>query len=211
MRSNILAIPSFESVWTAFLAFATDLLGTFRASEEAGARPDEDLVRAMQNGDERAFELLYERYFDKLYAFVARRVGHHQTAEDLVSDIFLKAFTHRQSFVWKTSFSAWIYRIATNRVTDHYRTKKPTEELDEMRHDRPSSVPSAPEEVDTAILRGRLEATLKVLTDRERMAVTMKYYGECDNGEIAAALKVTPNNVGVILHRALKKCQAHYA
>jgi len=188
------------------IAFAADLLGTFRAVERVELRDDEDLVRAMQHGDENAFNLLYERYFDKIYAFVARRVGHHQTAEDLVSDIFMKAFTHRMSFVWRTSFSAWIYRIATNRITDHYRSKKPTEEFDEAKHDRPLGGPSTSDEIDREILRKKLEAVLEQLTDRERLAVTMKFYGECDNDEIAAALKVTLNNVGVILHRALKKC-----
>ena len=190
-------------------ALAADLLGTFRAAEETGTKADEDLVRAMQGGDDRAFEMLYERYFDKMYAFVVRRVGHHQTAEDLVSDVFMKAFTHRQSFVWRTSFSAWIYRIATNRVTDYHRTKKPAEELDETKHDQPSTVPHAPDEVDREILHKKLETVLEKLPERERIAVTMKFYGECDNGEIAKVLNVTANNVGVIVHRALKKCTKH--
>lgn len=210
MRSNTFVVPSFESLWTGVFAFAADLLGTFRAAEESGSKTDEDLVRAMQSGDDRAFEMLYERYFDKMYAFVVRRVGHHQTAEDLVSDVFMKAFTHRQAFVWRTSFSAWIYRIATNRITDYHRTKKPADEFDETTHDQPSTVPHAPDEVDRAILHKRLETVLEKLPERERVAVTMKFYGECDNGEIAKALKVTPNNVGVIVHRALKKCQATY-
>jgi len=191
-------------------AYAADLLGTFRVNARIQSRDDEDLVHAMQRGDEKAFDLLYERYFDKMYAFVVRRVGHHQTAEDLVSDIFTKAFTHRLSFVWRTSFSAWIYRIATNRITDHHRTKRPTEEFDETKHDRPSTVPRAPDEIDREILRKKLETVLEKLTDRERLAVTMKFYGQCNNEEIAKVLRVTLTNVGVILHRALKKCQARY-
>lgn len=206
MNSNAMAVPSLKDTWSAVVAFAADLLGSFRAAEGSGAKADEDLVRAMQRGDDQAFELLYERYFQKIYAFVVRRVGHRQTAEDLVSDVFMKAFAHRQSFVWKTSFSAWIYRIATNRITDHHRTKKPAEEFDEAKHDQPSTLPRPQDEIDREILRKKLEAVLETLNERERMAVTMKYYGECDNAEIAAALKVTPNNVGVILHRALKKC-----
>lgn len=210
MRSNTIVVPSFESLWTGIFALAADLLGNFRAAAGAEAKGDEELVRAMQGGDDRAFDALYERYFQKIYTFVVRRVGHHQTAEDLVSDVFMKAFTHRQSFVWKTSFSAWIYRIATNRVTDHHRTRKPSEEFDETQHDQPSTVPHAPDEVDRDILRKKLETILEKLPERERIAVTMKFYGECDNGEIAKALKVTVNNVGVIVHRALKKCQAIY-
>lgn len=210
MESNIHPYSSFQYLWTGFFAFATDLLGSFRAVTETVAKTDEDLVRSMQSGDDRAFDELYERYFQKIYTFVVRRVGHAQTAEDLVSDIFMKAFTHRQSFVWKTSFTCWIYRIATNRITDYHRTKKPTDELDETKHDRPNTDPKPQDEIDREILGGKLEKLLEKLPERERTVITMKYYGECDNQEVAKAIKVTPNNVGVILHRALKKCEKLY-
>lgn len=208
--SNAYAVPSLKTTWSALFALVTDLLGKFNAAAQAGEKTDEELARAMHDGDEHAFEELYERYFGKIYAFVVRRVGHAATAEDLVSDVFLKAFAHRRSFVWNTSFSAWIYRIATNRITDYYRTRKSYDEFDESEHDRPSTVPKPQDEIDNAILGRRLEGVLEQLTPRERTAVAMKYYGECDNGEIAAALKVTANNVGVILHRALKKCERLY-
>jgi RNA polymerase sigma-70 factor (ECF subfamily) len=202
---------SFESVWDVILRFATDLLGSFQSQHTVYEElSDEDLVKQMNQGDDRAFEILYERYFDKIYAFVIRRVTHKQIAEDLTSDVFMKAFTHRQSFVWKTSWSAWIYRIATNRVTDYHRTKKPTDAFDETVHDRPSTLPSAPDEIDRDILGRKLEACLEQLNERERMAVTMKYYAQCENTEIAEALGVTPNNAGVILHRALAKCGTLY-
>ncbi len=210
MESNTRTISSFQPLWTRFFAFATDLLGSFKTATGVTEKTDEDLVRSMQSGDDRAFDELYERYFQKIYSFVVRRVGHAQTAEDLVSDIFMKAFTHRQSFVWKTSFTCWIYRIATNRITDYYRTKKPTDELDETKHDRPSSDARPQDEIDREILGGKLEKILEKLPERERIAVTMKFYGECDNGEIAKAIKATPNNVGVIMHRALKKCEKFY-
>ena len=210
MESNAILIPSFKDLWTGWFALAADLLGRFRVASDAAERTDEDLVRAMHSGEDHAFNELYDRYFDKIYAFVVRRVGHRQVAEDMVTDVFMKAFLHRMSFVWKTSFSAWIYRIAANRITDHHRAKKPTEEFDETQHDRPSTLPSAPDEIDRVMLGKKLEAALEKLTERERLAVGMKYYGECDNGEIADALKVTANNVGVILHRALKQCAGFY-
>jgi len=209
MLGNIVAVPSLKDTWSSIFAFATDLLGAFRSVESDEARGDEDLVRAMQHGDDRAFELLYERYFQKIYSFTVRRVGHAQTAEDLVSDVFMKAFTHRMSFVWKTSFSAWIYRIATNRITDHHRTKKPADEFDETKHDLPSTVPRPQDEIDNELLGKKLEGMLELLPERDRIAVTMKFYGECDNGEIAKALNVTAGNVGVILHRALKRCATY--
>jgi RNA polymerase sigma-70 factor (ECF subfamily) len=206
MLGNPAAAVSFKDLWTGVFALVADLLGNFQA-QTVGEKTDEELVRDMQRGDDHAFEVLYERYFQKIYTFIVRRVGHKQTAEDIVSQVFVKAFTHRMSFIWKTSWSAWIYRIAANAITDHHRTKKPTVELDETKHDRPSSAPSAPDEVDRDLLRKKLETVIEKLNPRERLAITMKFYGECDNAEVAKALKVTANNVGVIVHRALKKCQ----
>ena len=209
MIGNIAVLPSLKDLLSSFFAFATDLLGSFRAIHGDETQGDEDLVRSMQQSDDKAFEMLYERYFQKIYSFTVRRVGHAQTAEDIVSDVFMKAFTHRMSFVWKTSFSAWIYRIATNRITDHHRTKKPASEFDETKHDLPSTVPRPQDEIDNEILGRKLEGMLELLPERDRIAVTMKFYGECDNGEIAKALNVTAGNVGVILHRALKRCAAY--
>lgn len=188
------------------MASAVDFLGAARAQQEAEQASDEELARRMNTGDDGAFEVLYERYVQKIYAFVVRRVGHAQTAEDLVSDVFMKAFAHRFSFIWRTSFSAWIYRIATNRITDHYRTKRPTDELDEERQEAPGP-PSLPHEADLSLLGRELENVIEKLHERERLAVTMKFYAECTNEEIAKALKVTLNNAGVILHRALAKCE----
>lgn len=214
MIQEVCNIPQSGSFWSqglisGILTLAADLLGVGR--EGSPHASDEELARRMNGGDDQAFEQLYERYFDKVYAFVLRRVGDRPVAEDVTSDVFMKAFAHRRAFVWKTSFSAWIYRIATNRITDHYRSKKPTEELDEEHHDRPDGQESAPQEMDRQLLGKKLEQVLETLNERERIAVTMKYYGEYDNQEIAEALGCTANNAGVILHRALKKCQTHYA
>ncbi|MBI4599030.1 RNA polymerase sigma factor [Candidatus Uhrbacteria bacterium] len=189
-----------------FLQVATDLLGAFHRQESTQAAGDEELARRMGEGEQSAFDQLYERYFQKIYAFVFRRVSHREIAEDLVSEIFLKAFTHRRAFVWKTSFSAWIYRIAANAVTDHYRTKKTADELDDSHPDHAAGRAALNEAVDRSLLGIQLERVLELLQERERLAVTLKFYAECTNQEIAEALKCTPNNIGVILHRALKRC-----
>lgn len=167
---------------------------------------DEQLVQRMQSGDDRAFELLYDRYFEKIYRFVMRRVWRSEIAEDLVSEIFLKAFAKRHTFVWRVSFSAWIYRIATNAITDYIRTRKPIEELPKTlsSHEAHSSA-----HVDQEFLGNELELVLARLDPREQLAITMKFFGECSNVEIATALRVNVNHAGVILHRALKKCEQY--
>ncbi len=194
------------AVFSLLFAAATNLLLGANTLEMVEIS-DEELARRMGQGDEEAFNRLYERYFPKVYGFVVRRVSHHEVAEDLVSDVFMKAFAHRRNFVWKTSFAAWIFRIATNRLTDHYRTRKTTEELDDEHTDHPSGALGPEGNAEQKLLGEELERVIERLNERERMIVTMKFYAECTNEEIAKALNVTPNNAGVILHRALAKCE----
>ncbi|HBP00554.1 MAG: RNA polymerase sigma factor, sigma-70 family [Candidatus Uhrbacteria bacterium GW2011_GWF2_41_16] len=191
------------------LMFTAEWLGTSRTEFEKNYEvSDEVLTNRMRDGDASAFEQLYERYFQKIYTFVIRRVSRREVAEDLVSEIFLKAFAHRASFIWKTSFSAWVYRIAANTVTDHYRTRKPTEELHEEFGEGSSHDAGLEKHVDHQLLGQGLERVLEQLNVRERLAVSMKFYAECSHQEIAEALECTPNNAGVILYRALKKCES---
>lgn len=168
---------------------------------------DQDLINRMNDGDDRAFAELYNRYFDKIYAFTIRRVGHHEIAEDLVSKVFMKAFANRKGFVWKVSFSAWIYRIATNTITDHYRTKKSDIEFNPEYHDKPSTGEDTAGKIDVEILGKSLEQILEKLKERDRMVISLKFYGELSNPEIAETIGCKPEHVAVILHRALKKCE----
>lgn len=207
LAGGISAVFSF-AVWRGPVVLwqeATEFLGGIK--EESHAAADEsELAKRMGEGDDQAFELLYEKYFQPVYGFIVKRVGHRETAEDIASQVFMKAFAHRKTFVLKTSFSAWIYRIATNALTDHYRKKKPETEFVENVHENASN-DSPAESMDIAWLRGELEAVLVRLNERERLAVTLKYYGELGNHEIAEVIGCTANNLGVILHRALKKCE----
>lgn len=183
-------------------------MGGFKTETEAEIN-DDILAERMSKGDDQAFTQLYERYFQKIYAFVIRRVNHQLVAEDIVSEIFLKAFVKRQSFVLRPSFSAWLYRIATNTITDYYRLKHPEVSLnnEEAPIDPADNRQTIIEFTDQKILAEALEIILEKLSKRERLAVTMKYYAEASYEEIAGVLQCSSNNAGVILHRALSKCE----
>ncbi|MFH1252871.1 MAG: RNA polymerase sigma factor [Candidatus Uhrbacteria bacterium] len=208
-NNSIIKPLSLIEVWRRFCFFATELLGNLRNETASETENDDDLAVRMSKGDDQAFSQLYERYFQKIYTFVIRRVIHQHTAEDIVSEVFLKAFAKRQTFVLRPSFSAWLYRIATNTITDHYRMKHQASSLDdeEKSFDPADSRQNVIESTDQNILGEELERVLENLPERERLVITMKYYAEASYEEIAQTLKCTPNNAGVILHRALSKCE----
>ena len=167
---------------------------------------EEELCKRMKNGDDHAFEILYERYFEKIYAFIFRRVGAREIAEDIVSNIFLKAFASKTRFVWRTSFKSWLYQIASNTLIDHYRSHKSTVSFDPEIHTEPSAQPSINQEIDIASLREVLNSVLSKLDSRTQTVIQLKFFGEYDHQEIANMMNISANHVGVLLYRGMKKC-----
>ena len=90
------------------------------------------LVGLAKSGDGEAFAQLYEAYFDRVYRFIFFRVTDGQIAEDLASQVFLKAWQNLHRYHPRGPFLAWLYAIARNTVIDNYRTRKPSVPLDEV-------------------------------------------------------------------------------
>ncbi len=83
--------------------------------------------------DPKAFEAHYDAYVRKIYKYVYYRTQHRETAEDLTSQIFLKAFDKLDGFdESRGTFSAWIYGIARNALADHYRASRETIDIDDV-------------------------------------------------------------------------------
>ena len=95
-------------------------------------RSEIELVVAAKAGDEQAFGRLYDLYVDKIYRYIYYKIFHTETAQDLTSQTFLKAYEKLASFnESKGNFSSWVYTIAKNTLTDHFRSSKPTQEMNE--------------------------------------------------------------------------------
>jgi len=83
--------------------------------------------------DPKAFEAQYDAHVRKIYKYVYYRTQHRETAEDLTSQIFLKAFDKLGGFdESRGTFSAWIYGIARNALTDHYRASRDEIDIDDV-------------------------------------------------------------------------------
>ena len=82
---------------------------------------EERWIRAAQKGDRPAFAALVERYWDRLYRWLHHLTHDRHTAEDLVQETFLKAFTGLDGFRAGTNFGAWLFRIAHNNFANQHR------------------------------------------------------------------------------------------
>ena len=89
------------------------------ASRRSPAQTDERLLVEAAQNDPARFADLYELHFERVYLFIARRVGDRDVAEDLTSDVFHKALANLRQFEWRGApFGAWLVRIAANAVID---------------------------------------------------------------------------------------------
>jgi len=85
---------------------------------------DEALVARVQRGEVKAFDVLVERYKQRLYATVYHMTSNHEDANDLVQDAFIKAYRSLHSFKGQSSFYTWVYRIAVNRTINFLKRRK---------------------------------------------------------------------------------------
>src|SRR5215813_6707841 len=104
-----------------------------------GKEPDERLLIEAAQRDPSGFAGLYEANFHRVYAFVARRVGDRDTAQDLTSDVFHQALANLPRFEWRgVPFAAWLFRIASNAIADRF--KRAAKERDLRPDDDPPDV-----------------------------------------------------------------------
>ena len=162
--------------------------------------------------DEDAFNELYRHFFPRVYNFIYARMKNVDLADDVVSITFMKVYENLDNYnPTKAAFSTWIFRIASNAMMDHYRR---TQSHGEVEWDETID-PPAPEfrepEAQALIEDGKAELLRAIdkLNERERRIVELKYFSDMGNKEIAEVLGISANNVGVVLHGALKKLKKH--
>jgi RNA polymerase sigma-70 factor (ECF subfamily) len=157
------------------------------------------------------FAELYDQYFPKVFAYVYGRVQHKEASLDIVSDVFEKAYVKMHGLRSPDAFSSWLFTIARNEVSSHWRKEKPAAKaLQEAAwHNELNHQPPSPE--DTLLHRERishLASLLRQLPPREQEIISLKFDAELTNHEIADILKTSEVNVRVTIFRALRKLRA---
>lgn len=168
------------------------------------------LVPRCQSGETAALEQLYDLYADRLYRYLLARVGDQDTAADLTTELFIRVIPRISSFrLNKTrpaaSFSAWLYRIAGNLVTDFYRTRGRLAQvnLDGLQtRANPRSDPQHAVEHDETT--SQLASAVNRLSKDQQLVVVAKFAEGMSNAEIAAWLDKTEGAVKSLQHRALR-------
>lgn len=154
----------------------------------------------------RNFLEYYKSFKDKIYNFFWYRVGlNRDKAEDLTSEVFVKAFESFDSYDQERPFQAWIYRIAQNHLINHYRIAKREVGLPEIDNSVSNELAYCFER-DIEI-KFELEKVMKVINSMEdyhREVLLLRYVDSLDNAEIATVLGKEEGAVRAQISRGLK-------
>jgi RNA polymerase sigma-70 factor (ECF subfamily) len=175
----------------------------------SAARLDRDcsaeraLIEAAQR-DRGRFSELYEANFERVYAYVIRRVRDRDEAQDITSDVFHLALKSLPRFEWRgVPFAAWLYRIAYNEIADRSKTvaKRRAHEHVFQENDAPVADPS---NIDDAERRGRLFKLVDRLPRDQSRVIVMRFTEQKSIREIASALKRTEGAIKQLQFRGLQ-------
>jgi RNA polymerase sigma-70 factor (ECF subfamily) len=148
----------------------------------------------------------YEQFFPRVFAYVYGRVRNAHEAEDLVSEVFERAFLKMSSLRNEEAFSTWLFTIARNIVISHARKRGRELAVDP---DILKSVVATNVSVENEVLvREEVAAVvecLKTFPQREQDIVSLKFDAELANRQIARIMGLSEANVRVILFRTLRK------
>jgi RNA polymerase sigma-70 factor, ECF subfamily len=169
---------------------------SLKAVQEASERR---LIEAAQQDPSR-FAALYEIHFERVYAYVSRRLGNREVAEDVTSEVFHHALANLPRFEWRGApFGAWLMRIAANAIADRWR-RGSREQSGEFASDPASAEPS-PEEIE---IRAQLFRLVQELPIEQRKVVQMRFAEEKSIREIAQALGRTEGAVKQLQFRGIQ-------
>ena len=167
------------------------------------------LVEAAQQ-DRAHFGAVYEKYFEVVYAYVARRVRDRAVTEDLTSEVFRKALAHLPRFKWTGApFGAWLLRIAANLIADRAKrvAREGHSDSSELA-DRGRSSQAQQSDLEAAERRAYVIRLVDELPEDQRRVVRMRFAEEKSIGEIAALLNRTEGAVKQLQFRAFQTLRA---
>lgn len=165
---------------------------------------DNELVALLQQDDQQAFEALYDRYWNLLFAQAFRKLDNAQEAEDLVQQLFIEIWERRARIRITHTLNRWLaaavkYKVMTVYSSRYYRMRPSGEIKEEL----PSDAPLSHTIIELQELLSRLERLVEALPERPRMVFRMSRDAQLSRKEIAEQLNISEKTVENHLTRAL--------
>ncbi|MDG2334162.1 MAG: RNA polymerase sigma factor [Myxococcota bacterium] len=170
---------------------------------------DREIIDRVSKGDREAFELLYERYFTRIYRFIARRMGVRADVEETTQEVFIAVFSSLDSFRGEAPFSAWIYGVTRRVIASRFKRKRHPmvpllEEDSESNTAHASTRPTPLEEYECQERIEELTAAAEKLSDEQKELFRLHHIDDHSISEIAIRMSKSEDAVKSNLYRARK-------
>jgi RNA polymerase sigma-70 factor (ECF subfamily) len=159
---------------------------------------DERLLVEAAQQDPSRFADLYEYHFDRIYAFIARRVRDRYEAQDLTSEVFHQALANIKRYTYRgVPFSAWLFRIASNAIVD--RSRRMNRERDVLMQQDPEDI-----QLQDSQNHAHLFQTVNGLPPDQRRVIELRFAEQKSIREIAEEMNRTEGAIKQLQFRALQ-------
>jgi len=168
----------------------------------------------VKSGDMAAFQILFDKYKNRMLNFCYRYCGHHSISEELTQEVFLRIFKAASHYRPTARFSTWLYRIATNVCLNELRKREYRMKIDSLDQLGGETLPGLTEDRETPTPdthfqekeRDRhIRQVLTGLPDKQRAALLLRLEGGFRYREIAEQMDCTESHVKVLIHRGRKQ------
>ena len=176
-------------------------------------REEHALVLTAMAGQRFAFQQLMALYEDKVYRMIFFRTRSRPDAEDICQDVFIQAFKSIKRLKDPERFAGWLFRIAANRIKDHYRKKRvraifsllPDVERDADQAIAGEEEPGAMENLERQEFWDKVNTMLDRLSKMEKEVFLLRFFDDLGIREISEVINKSQSTVKTHLYRALKK------
>ena len=180
-------------------------MNTFRRTVSADAMLSEWTEIQAAQKDAAMFRPLYNRYFEQIFQFIYKRTLNEDLCADICSQVFLKAMQRLDGYTFQgVPFSAWLFRIASNEVAQHYRTTQKSRVVSV----EDFTLNSIIDELDTddlAAYRNVLVHALEELKSEDLEIIELRFFEQRPFKEVADLLGITESNAKVRTYRVLER------
>ena len=164
---------------------------------------DFEIIEKIQSGDaSKYFNVLYERYFDRVFGKCYTFVKNKNLAEELTEDIFSKVFEKLSTFRQLSSFSSWLYSITYNHCIEYLRAKQKLHYTEWSSKNEIAEILDETKEIIDEIDYDKVMNILELIHPEEKALLLMKYKDELTMRQIGASLRITEDAAKMRLKRA---------
>jgi RNA polymerase sigma-70 factor (ECF subfamily) len=164
---------------------------------------DARLVFNLKQGDEKAFDQLFDKYRTPVYSICFRYARNNEDARELAQDVFIKVYRNIRRFNERSKFFTWLYRIAVNTCISFHRKRNRGEQT-------AAGDPVADCSLDKKVhMKIAIDEALEKVPPRQRITFILHHYDGHTFNEVGAIMRITPGAAKAHYHQAVKKLREY--